>query len=84
MTQQAMTSGHKVGDIAYFQPVLSRIDSLSGVADDTAIPCKIMAVSFTAGKVLYDLAIPDGEGGFYEVYPICRVDSFLVLKPPKE
>lgn len=73
-------SNHAVGDIAYFQPVLSRIDGPN--ADDSAIPCKVMAVTFDPGKVLYDLAIPNGEGGFYEVYPLCRVDSYLVLKAP--
>lgn len=82
MSGAAMNSNHKIGDIAYFQPVLSRIDAATGVADDTAIPCKVVGISFTTGKVLYDLAIPDGEGGFYEVFPLCRVDSFLVLKAP--
>ncbi len=79
-----MDSNHKVGEIAYFQPMLSRIDARTNIADETAIPCKVMGITFGSGKVLYDLAIPDGEGGFYEVFPLCRVDSFLVQKPPQD
>ena len=73
-----------MGDIVYFQPILARIDAATGIADETAIPCKVMAITMDSGKVLYDLAVPDGEGGFYEPYPLCRVDSFFVQKPPKD
>ncbi len=76
-------SNHRVGGVAYFQPVLSSIPE-DGHADDTAIPCKVMAVTYSAGKVHYDLALPNGEGGYYEVSPICRVDSYFVLRAPKE
>lgn len=76
-------SNHKVGGVAYFQPVLSKFDG-SGIADDTAIPCLVVAVKFTGGKVLYDLALPNGEGYFYEAHPLCNVDSYFVLKAPQE
>lgn len=82
--QNQTPSQHAIGDIAYFQPVLSRIDGSTMVADDTAIPCKVVRVSFDPGKVLYDLALPNGEGGYYENYPLRCVDSYFVQKAPKE
>lgn len=77
-----MNSTYAIGTVAYFQPVLARHDG-SGFADDTAIPCKVVRVSFDPGKVLYDLALPNGEGGFYDVYPLRCVDSYFVLKAPQ-
>lgn len=78
-----MNSTHKIGDTAYFQPVLTKIDG-TGIADDSAVPCKVVGVSFTRVKILYDLALQDEGGEFYESFPLCRVDSFFVLSAPKE
>lgn len=74
---------HMIGTTVYFQPSILKIDG-TGVADETAIPCKVVRVSFDPGKVLYDLALPNGEGGFYENYPLRCVDSYFVLLQPKE
>lgn len=77
------TPDKQIGSIAYFQPAILKIDG-TGIADDSAIPCKVVRVSFDPGKVLYDLALPNGEGGFYENYPIRCVDSYFVLRAPAD
>lgn len=77
-----LPSRHQVGDVAYFQPSIKKADTKK--ADDSAIPCKVVAVKFNGAKVLYDLALPDGDGGFYDVLPLCGVDSYFVLRAPAE
>lgn len=80
-----MESKHKVGGRAFFQPVIARIDARDNSSDETAIPVLIVGVSFTNyGKVLYDIALPDGEGGFYEVQPLRKVDSFFLVDQKEE
>lgn len=74
-------ASHKVGDRAYFQPCIQKIDARTHQSDDSAIPVQVVGVSFTAGKVLYAIALPDGDGGFYDDYPLCGVDSFFIVKP---
>ena len=74
-------SQYQPGDRAYFQPVIGKIDGRTMRSDDSAIPVKVVGVRFGGGKVLYDIALPDGDGGFYEVYPLCSVDSYFMAPP---
>lgn len=55
----------------------------SGNADMPVATAKVVAVTFTAGKVYYDLALPFNEGEFGTTYyPVMqRVDSILVSEP---
>ena len=48
-------------------------------AEPKTTPAKIVAVTFTDSKVLYDIALSNGDGTYYEVLPLMRVDSCLVL-----
>lgn len=70
----------KPGDYTYFQPVISRIDGRTGSSDDTAIPVRIEAVTAKDGKVLYDIALPNGEGDYYSAYPLRSVDSYFIVR----
>jgi len=70
------------GDRAYFQPVISKIDGRTQESDDSSIPVLVEAVKFTSGKVLYDVALPDGDGGFYSAFPLREVDSYFLVKEP--
>lgn len=70
----------KIGEIVYFQPVVAKADG--GFADESATPCRVCGAQVVNGKVLYDLELPNGEGGFYEPYPIRCVDSYFVLANP--
>ena len=80
---QKMVSRYQVGEMAYFQPSIQRIDGKSMTSDDSTIPVLVVGVKFLKGKVLYDVALPNGEGGFYEIHPICNVDSYF-MSPPIE
>ena len=75
-------STHSLGKVAYFQPVINKINWIHGDAKyeigESAIPVLIVAVHFTANKVLYDIALPDGGGGFYLARPLCNVDSYFI------
>lgn len=42
------------------------------------IPARVVGITFEAGKVLYDLAMPCNVFDFYYEYPIMRVDSVFV------
>ena len=46
-----------------------------------AVKCKIVGVSFSYGKVLYDVALFFNESptSYYEELPLRNVDSVLVL-----
>jgi hypothetical protein len=83
-------SRYAIGDIVLFQPNLSKIKYVKPPkgsremgryeTDDTAIVAQIVAIKFTASKVLYDLAVSCTEPGeFYNAKPLCNVDSFMVL-----
>jgi hypothetical protein len=78
---QKLPSQHQVGDRAYFQPVIGKIDGRTMLSDDSAIPVLVVGVAFDGGKVLYDIALPNGEGGFYEVHPLRGVDSYFMAPP---
>lgn len=79
--QTKAPSKFQPGERAYFQPQISRIDGRTGLSDDSAIPVQVVGVKFAEGKVLYDIALPDGEGGFYTVLPLCNVDSYFMAAP---
>jgi hypothetical protein len=64
-----MTSRAMVGEVVYFQPVIRKADTKE--VDDSAVPCRVTGVS-----------LPDGDGGFYDVFPIRGVDSYFVLRGP--
>jgi hypothetical protein len=67
-----LPSTHALGDIVSFWPTCLTNSLQFGVH------CKVVRISFDAGKVLYDLALPDDQGAFYDVYPIRLVDSYFV------
>lgn len=79
MSFKAM-SNYSPNDRAYFQPVIRLIDGKTMTTDDTAIPVLIVGVRFIAGKIMYDIALPDGDGGFYTAIPIRDVDSYFIVK----
>ena len=70
---------YAVGDIAHFQPDVTKIDASTNKSDDSALPVKVMGVKFVEGKVLYDVAVPNGDGTFYVECPLREVDSFLLV-----
>lgn len=74
-----MQSRFSYGDIVLFQPNVEKIDFRTGSTFDplSATRAKVVGISFTQDKVLYDLAL-FAEGGFYEIYPIKQVDSVFV------
>lgn len=74
----------KPGDHTYFQPVIGRIDGRTGTSDDTAIPVLVEAVTGIDGKVLYDISLPNGEGGYYRNYPLRSVDSYFIVRHAEE
>ena len=80
-----MESRFSHGAHVLFQPNVEKIDFKTGTTTDptSATRAKVVAVSFTNDKVLYDLAI-FADGGFYEMFPIRSVDSVFVcpLPPP--
>lgn len=76
-----LPSNLQIGDIAGFQPRLELINN-SGIADEAAIVCKVVAVTFCEGKVLYDIALRDEKGFFCIAQPLQRVDSICMLKIP--
>lgn len=73
-------SRFKVGERTAFQPCIRSIDFSDGTSDHTAIPCLVVGVCQAEGKVLYDIALPDGEGGFYMPYPLRSVDSVFLVR----
>lgn len=77
-------SKHDIGEVAYFQPVISKIKWSSErqkyLIGESAIPVKIVGISFNGFKAMYDIALPNGDGSFYEVMPLMRVDSFFIHK----
>lgn len=79
---KAYQSNHGVGEIAYFQPMMTKIvwsfEHQNYSIGVDAIPVRIVGVTFTPSKVLYDIALPDGDGGYYEARPLMRVDSYFV------
>lgn len=81
LPQHAIPSKYQPGERAYFQPCINKIDGRTMLSDDSAIPVLVVGVHFGAGKVLYDIALPDGEGGFYDVLPLRSVDSYFMAPP---
>lgn len=73
----SLPSKIQLGRIAYFQPFIAKAGE--GQLDDTAVPCRVVGIQFLPGKILYDLALPDGEGSFYETFPLRGVDSYFVM-----
>lgn len=69
-----------VGDLVRFSPGL--LSAMPAVQGTGSCICKVVGVSFTDAKVLYDLALPDAYGVFYEVHPLQRVDSIFVDAVP--
>lgn len=80
-----MESRFSHGAHVLFQPNVEKIDFRTGMTTDpqSATRAKVVGVSFTNDKVLYDLAV-FADGGFYEMFPIRSVDSVFVcpLPPP--
>jgi len=71
VTAAIIPSAHQLGDVVSFNPV-----ALANCSPWT-VKARVERISFDAGKVLYDLALED-DTGFYDVYPICNVDSIFV------
>lgn len=79
---------HSLSSLVLFQPCLKSIDQRTGrtTAPETAIPAKVVRISFAVGMVLYDLALqhPDWEEGwsyddrFIESLPIRDVAQMMV------
>lgn len=70
-------SRFSINDIVSFQPKIREIDDPT----DTAFGgtrARVSAISFDESKVLYELQVDDGEGGWYTSYPIRNVDSYFV------
>ena len=73
-----LPSRFAIGQGVLFQPDLSKIDGKEGTCEG-GVRSEIVAISFTAGKVLYDIAVwDDASNDFYRCLPIQRVDSFMV------
>lgn len=85
VTSRQGPSRFAVHALAYFQPDLTKIRA-DGTADATAIKCKIVGVTYTPGKVLYDIVVADSESktGFYEAHPMLHVDSFFIQASPDQ
>lgn len=69
-------SQFKIGDEAFFRPGIS-------MGIDTAFKVRIVAVSFTSFKVLYDIELQVKNGDevmFYSVWPVRSVDSYFITK----
>lgn len=81
-----MESRHQIGEVVLFQPNLDKIDAKTGQTFDleSAVKCLVVGISFTKGKVLYDLAVEDDQSpeGFYTTMPLKAVDSFMVCPLP--
>jgi len=75
-TVPMIPSTHQLGDIVHFNPLVLRQSPLLGTV--ITVKARVERISFDFGKVLYDLAISDDSGGFYDAYPICNVDSIFV------
>lgn len=77
------------GDIVYFNAYTLAIAKHGAVQPfpSGSIVAKVVSVKFEAGKVLYDLALGDDDSNntstmYYEVYPICNVDSCFISAIP--
>lgn len=77
------------GDVVYFNAYTLAIAKFGVVQPFPSgnIVAKVLAAKFEAGKVLYDLALGDDDRHsastmYYEVYPICNVDSCFVSAIP--
>ena len=71
-----------VGDVVNFQPDLEKLNPDGRLKNYIgAVKCKIVRITFTESKVLYDLALWLNENGsYYETFPICSVDSIFITK----
>jgi len=85
--QPAKFTNFMPGDRAFFQPNLSKLEWLPDegryITDDSAIPVLVVGAKIDSMKVLYDVALPNHEGGFYTVYPLCNVDSLFIAARPE-
>ena len=72
------TSRFAKGSEVIFQPNLALIDGRLGTCIQGGTRAKVVGVEFGLGKVYYDLALDDCEGGFYDAAPLRRVDSCFV------
>ena len=75
------TSRFSLGEIVLFQPDINKIDRKKGKIKDMtgAIYAKIMAVTFTPGHILYDLALNNNSiESFDHKTPLKHVDSFYI------
>lgn len=80
-TPKVYTSRFEVGDVAYFQPNVEKIDFVNGESiDDSAVKCLIVGVTFTKyHKVLYDVAVTDGPWGYFVDHPLRTVYSDFIV-----
>lgn len=66
-----------MGSVVIFQPDISKINFKTMTSIEGGVISKIVAIKFSKGKVLYDLALKNDDS-FYEELPICNVDSVFV------
>lgn len=75
-------SRFSLGEIVIFQPDMNKINRSTGKIKDMtgSIYAKIMAVTFTPGHILYDLALNNKNSieGFDHKTPLKQVDSFYI------
>lgn len=67
-----LPSAFAIGDEVFFQPYAAT--SITPIW----IPARVSAISFEAGKVLYDLELPLDDDMYYEARPLQRVDSIFI------
>lgn len=73
----AMPSGHQIGEVILFQPNVLKIDFRTNQSTD-GVRAEIVGVNFKPGKITYDLAVANPDGGFYNDAPIRNVDSVMI------
>ncbi len=76
-----MESNYKIGDRRYFQPNLRLVDARTNSTNpEVATPCEIVAVTFTASKVYYDIEAIYVEMGSEYRLPIQRIPSDMIAE----
>ncbi|ASD50367.1 hypothetical protein FDI24_gp088 [Acidovorax phage ACP17] len=80
LNEASYPSRFAIGEPVMFSADLNDPSVGSPSGPSLALLCKVVAVKFDGPKVLYDLAVadPQSETGFYEVLPLCNVDSYFV------
>lgn len=74
----ALPSRHQIGEIVLFQPNTDKIDWKEMTCKpEESVECEIVGIRFTTGKILYDLAIKEGNR-FYTELPLRDIDSCLI------